>query len=197
MNPAASTTDCGLPGIRSIPYGMHMCHFYSDREELAATLVPYFAAGLRNNERCIWITAEPLSATDAKEALVRHDPAATAALRAESLIVRDHSDWYENADGLQGKQVIELWLAEEERARKAGYSGLRITGNVTFLTPQTWDLFMEYEEALTAALANRRIVALCSYHLQRSSWTDLLDVSRRHHCTLDRPDQGWQILTGR
>jgi len=47
----SNLTDCGLPGIRNIPYGVHMCHFYRGREELAAVLVPYFAAG------CIGIAA--------------------------------------------------------------------------------------------------------------------------------------------
>lgn len=46
-------TDCGLPGIGEIPYGLHMCHFYETRDQLAAALVPYFAAGLRSGERCI------------------------------------------------------------------------------------------------------------------------------------------------
>ena len=60
MATPSNLTDCGLRGIRNIPYGVHMCHFYRDRDELAAVLVPYFAAGLRNRERCIWIAAAPL-----------------------------------------------------------------------------------------------------------------------------------------
>jgi len=37
MNPSALPvlTDCGLPGIHQIPYGVHMCNFYRSREELA------------------------------------------------------------------------------------------------------------------------------------------------------------------
>ena len=62
-------TECGLPGISRIPYGVHMCTFYKTRDELAAALVPYFVAGLRANERCIWITAEPLLAKEALAAL--------------------------------------------------------------------------------------------------------------------------------
>ena len=34
-------TDCGLQGIKAVPYGIHMCHFYQQREDLAAALVPY------------------------------------------------------------------------------------------------------------------------------------------------------------
>ena len=55
-------TDCGLPGIVRIPYGLHACHFYSGREQLLEALVPYFVAGLRGKERCLWITAPPLPA---------------------------------------------------------------------------------------------------------------------------------------
>jgi hypothetical protein len=62
-------TDCGLPGISRIPYGLHACHFYPDRQRLVEALVPYFLAGLRNNERCLWVAAPPLDAADARRAL--------------------------------------------------------------------------------------------------------------------------------
>jgi hypothetical protein len=116
--PQSNLTDLGLPGVRSIPYGVHMCSFYRTRSELAAALVPYFAAGLR------------------------------------------------------------------------------ITGNVTFLSPKDWGVFMEYEALVQRAFHNRRIVTLCTYHLETCGASEVLDVMRRHSCTLDRPDQGWQILTG-
>ena len=190
-------TECGLPGVAAIPYGLHMCHLYRDREELTAALVSYFSAGLRNNERCIWITAEPLLAADARAALERHDPAARQAIETGALVIRDYSEWYVSSNGLQGEKVVDFWLAEEERALAAGYRGLRITGNVTFLTPQTWQPFMDYEEAVNAALSRRRIVSLCSYQLPRSQWTDVLDVLQRHHCALNRADaDSWQIVTG-
>jgi DcmR-like sensory protein len=52
-------TRFGLPGIDRVPFGMHACHFYSNRDQLAAVLVPYSVAGLRRNERCLWVTAPP------------------------------------------------------------------------------------------------------------------------------------------
>lgn len=56
-------TDSGLAGIRQVPYGIHACHFYADNKDLAEALVPYFTAGLRANERCLWVTAAPLPAS--------------------------------------------------------------------------------------------------------------------------------------
>lgn len=189
-------TECGLPGIRAIPFGVHMCNFYRTREDLAAALVPYFAAGMRGNERCIWITAEPLDAVEARARLLAHGLEVDSAVLRGSLVVRNHSDWYARAGSLKGNEVADLWLAEEERALAAGYSGLRITGNVTFLRPQDWELFMEYEGLIDRLFRTRRIVTLCTYHLESCGATEVLDVMLRHHCTLDRPDKGWQILTG-
>ena len=173
-----------------------MCHFYEGRQDLAAALVPYFAAGLRNNERCIWVTAEPLDAAGAKLELQKAGLDAQTALQG-ALTIRDHSDWYAHAGRLKGSKLVELWLAEEQRAVAEGYNGLRITGNVTFVTPEAWPDFMEYEETVNDALHGRRIVSLCTYRLSQSGASEILDVVRRHHCTLDRPDHGWQILTGR
>jgi hypothetical protein len=195
MPPDITFTDCGLPGIRKVPYGVHMCHFYKGPADLAEALVPYFTAGLRNRERCLWITAEPLAAEEAKQALRSAGLDADTAIREGSLVVRDFSDWYAEGARLKGTEVVDLWLGQERKALAEGYAGLRITGNVTFLTPQTWPEFMEYEALLDKAFQGRRIVTLCSYQLGKCDATEVLDVVRRHNCTLDRPDEGWQILT--
>jgi hypothetical protein len=52
-----NTARFGLPGIARLRFGMHVCHFYSNRDPLVAALVPYSVAGLRGNERCLWVTA--------------------------------------------------------------------------------------------------------------------------------------------
>ncbi|HEX6320518.1 MAG TPA: MEDS domain-containing protein [Burkholderiales bacterium] len=192
----SNLTDCGLPGIRDIPYGVHMCHFYERREELAAALVPFFIAGLRNRERCIWITAEPLRAADARQALRDAGFDADAAIATGALTILDFSDWYAEKENLKGNQVVELWLAEEQRALADGYRGLRITGNVTFLRPGDWPVFMEYEALVNQAFQGRRIVTLCTYSSRDCGAAEMLDVTHRHNCALDRPDEGWQILTG-
>lgn len=190
-------TDCGLPGLKAIPWGLHMCHFYERREDLAATLVPYFRGGLRSNERCIWITAEPLDAAGAEAELEAAGLDARAAIRSGALVIRDHGEWYGIVDRSVPASIMNLWLEEERRALAAGYSGLRITGNTSFLTPADWPAFMAYEELIDREFTSRRIVTLCSYRLAQCASTDLLDVVRNHHCTLHRPDEGWQILTAR
>ena len=197
MTSSAHITDCGLTGIRAIPYGLHMCHFYDTRDDLASILAPYFVAGLRKNERCIWITAEPLEPKAAEAELAKVGLNVPALAQKGSLLVRDHSDWYGKSDSLDGAKVAQMWLEEEKRALADGYIGLRITGNTSFVQPADWSAFMEYEQRIDELFASRRIVTLCSYRLDRRAASDVLDVVRRHSCTLDRPDEGWQLLTAR
>jgi hypothetical protein len=91
--------------------------------------------------------------------------------------------------------VADLWLRAERRALADGYAGLRITGNVTFLTQESWSEFMEYEALVDRAFHGSRIVTLCTYRAGASSASHIVDVLSRHSCALDRPDRGWQVLT--
>jgi hypothetical protein len=120
-----------------------------------------------------------------------------AALRKGSLAVRDYAEWYADWEGSSADELVERCLGEERKALSEGYDALRISGNISFVTPAMWPAFIAYEQALNPALLGHRIVGLCSYPLGRSNASDVLDVVRRHHCTLDHPDRGWQILSGR
>ena len=57
--------------IGDVPWGTHFCLFYQSKEDLIDILVPYFKAGLQNNEFCMWITSEPLNVEEAKKSLKR------------------------------------------------------------------------------------------------------------------------------
>src|SRR5690349_20368667 len=89
-------TECGLPGIQLVPYGIHACHFYTGREELVRALVPYFKAGLENNERCLWVCASPLPAREAVQALRDAWGGVDDAIQSGALRVLDFEQWYAN-----------------------------------------------------------------------------------------------------
>jgi hypothetical protein len=187
-------THCGLPGIAWVPFGMHACHFYGNREELLAALVPFALAGLHGNERCLLVAAQPLPSQDLIAALRAAWDGVDDAMARGALKVLDFDQWYTNAAELKGSDVVKLWLDEEERALADGYSGIRISGNVTFLEADTdWSTFMEYEKAVTDHLVGRRIVALCSYALDQCSEQLVVAISHAHHCKLEHPDSNWAV----
>jgi hypothetical protein len=52
--------ESGIDTIGDVPWGTHICQFYQTKKDLADTLVPFFKAGLENNELCLWVTSKPL-----------------------------------------------------------------------------------------------------------------------------------------
>ena len=189
-------TECGLRGIQEIAYGTHMCHLYRGRDDLAALLVPYFVAGLRAKERCIWVTSAPLHTADASALLAAAGIDVAAYRKLGALQIVDFSDWYlRDGSTLGPEEVCALWIAEEREALAAGFGGLRVTGNVSFLTEESWDAFMDYEDAVDRAFRGRRIVALCTYPARSCGAAGALDIVRRHSCALDHPDERWQVVT--
>ena len=179
MTTPSHITFCDLPGIDRVPVGMHACHFYSTCEQLVAALVTSIVAGLQNNERCLWVTAPPLRAREAIQALRAAWNGVDDVVQEGALRILDFDQWYANSGQMKGLDVVQLWLEEEERALAEGYSDLCITGNTSFLKPNDWSMFMEYEEALTERFKGRRIVTLCSYALTQCSGTA---AERCHPC---------------
>lgn len=187
-------TECGIPSIGKIPWGSHFCHLFAGREDLVHGLVPYFAAGLANHERCIWITSSPLSKDEAREALAARMPDLGALLEHQQIRILDSADWYTSANSTLKEDLLGHWLREEADALKAGYQGLRVAGNASFLERAQWSAFMAYERAVNREIRSRRVIALCSYDLKKSSATDVFDVIRNHQFTLDRQGETWEIV---
>ena len=59
----------GIDIVGDTPWGTHLCIFYQSKEDLIDILVPYFKAGLENNEFCMWVTSKPLKTEEAKSLL--------------------------------------------------------------------------------------------------------------------------------
>ncbi len=45
--------DSGIDIIGEVPWGTHFCLFYETVDDLSDILIPYFKAGLENNEFCM------------------------------------------------------------------------------------------------------------------------------------------------
>src|SRR5262245_56527609 len=156
--------------------------------------MPYFRAGLRQHERCLWLTAPPLPAAEARSEMARLLPAVDAIVERGDLCIIDAADWYGNGCGFRKSAAIKRWLKEEEDALARAYNGLRVAENTSFLAPSDAAAWMEYAQAVTTALQERSIVALSSFNPQQWQATDIFDIIRVHHFTLDRPDDHWQVL---
>ena len=148
----------GLDAVRGLPWGSHFCHLSRTREDLVETLVPFFAAGLANNEQCMWATSEPLTTEDATRELAKRVPDLHSRIERGQMRIVSHSDWYTPTGRFYADSVLGAWVAAEQSARTCGYDGVRATGHVSFLTTrEEWREFQRYESRLSETLAGRRL----------------------------------------
>lgn len=189
------TACSGIDALGDVGWGAHFCHLYDTREDLVDTLVPFFAAGLENNEQCLWVTSEPLGASDATRELARRVPDLQSRIERGQIQIVDHSAWHTRQGQPDADSLLRAWVEAEQSALAAGYAGLRATGNVSFLkTREGWREFERYEARVTEAFAGRRLIGLCSCDLQTSHARDVLDVVRNHQFAVVRRGGEWEVL---
>src|SRR4051794_18875540 len=111
----------GLPSIGDLAWGSHFCQFYRTTDDLASSLVPFFKAGLDNNEQCLWVTYEPFGCDQAQAALRAAAPDLDLRLKSGQIEIIDFRDWYTRGGEHDVEAVLEDWLRRKDEALARGY----------------------------------------------------------------------------
>ncbi len=181
----------GIQALCDQPWGAHICHLYSTPADLTEILVPYFAAGLEQNESCLWVTSDPLEKAEAEAALRQTGPQRDKG----QIQFTSYREWYLDDGRFDALQIAEKWMFALHRALAQGYEGLRITGNLSWLDQTTWRDFAEYEKKINQSLRNCQMIAICSYPLEKFSGLDLLTAVENHQLTLTKENHSWKLLS--
>ncbi len=177
-----------------MPWGTHFCQFYATKTDLLDTLVPYFAAGLADNEFCLWVTSQPLGAAEAEAALRKAVPRFDRRLAEGQIEIFEHSQWYTLDGVFDGKRVLQNWVDKLAAARQRGFDGLRLSGDTFWLERDDWRDFVQYEAEVDAVIGSNRMLALCTYSIDKCNMRDVLDVFANHEFALVRERGRWEIL---
>jgi signal transduction histidine kinase len=186
--------DSGIDVVGKVPWGTHFCQFYQGEKDLVDLLVPYFVAGLKNNEFCMWVTSEPLKAEEAMAVLKDALPNAERYIENGQLEILDYNEWYLSSGRFDSKEVLKGWVEKLNDARKRGFDGLRLTGNTHWLESHIWKDFEQYEAAVNSVIGEHRMIALCSYALNKCGAMEILDVVANHQFALIRRGGSWSLI---
>jgi PAS domain S-box-containing protein len=184
----------GIDVLGEVPWGSHFCQFYETKKDLLELLVPYFKAGLENNEYCLWIIANPMTIDDALDGLKKNVPHFQKYIERKSIEILPYVGWFMATGKFNAQQVNQAWLRKLDEVLARGYDGLRINGNETWVERNGWDKFMEYEQGLNSIFKNRRIIGLCTYPLSHSDGGMVLDVAHAHEAAIAKRKGRWEIL---
>ena len=184
----------GIELIGDIPWGMHFCQFYQTKEDLLDILIPYFRAGLENNEFCMWITSEPLDEQEVLNAMKKALPNFDQYLKKGQIEILPYTEWYLKGGEFESKRTLDGWVDKLNQALAKGYEGLRLTGNTFWLEKKDWKKFTDYENEVDNVISKCRMVAVCTYSLDKCGANEVIDVISNHRFVLIRREGKWEVI---
>jgi len=193
-NVSNKTRLTGIDVLKAVPWGTHICHFYKTKNDISDILVSYFKAGLESNEYCLWITADSMGVDEAKEALGEAVDDLDRYLENEQILIMDHKVFYMATGRFDVNSMLQTLVENEQFALSHGFDGLRISGNVSWLTQQQWPSFIEYELLADSIIRRRRIIAICSYSLEDFEPAEVVDTVCSHQLVLIRRTGRWRLI---
>ena len=175
--------DTGLDAVGKIQWGSHFCIFYETKKDLLDILVPYFKAGLTANEFCLWLVApyEFSSAARAKQALGKILPDLEHHLDEKRMEIVTYRECFRPNGTLDTAKTIGRFRKKLDDAERRGLSGLRASGSSAWIREDLGSSkFREYECRVNSHLADRRLIAACTFPLILSGAGQILDAARTH-----------------
>ncbi|HXG36661.1 MAG TPA: MEDS domain-containing protein, partial [Dehalococcoidia bacterium] len=115
----------------------HLCLFYNNPKEQLPVLVPFLAEGLRNGERCIYVT-DDLTVDEMRLALEAHGIDVRQELELGSLCLWTRREWRQPGELDSAKKAAQVREIIDS-ALKSGFKGVR------FGVEMTWTLGPDIE----------------------------------------------------
>lgn len=193
---AAERRSSGISVVGDLPWGTHFCQFYKTRQDMIDIVVPYFGAGLENNELCIWVTSDFLSTEDALGALARGIPNFADYRARKQMELFPYTDWYLKGGSFDLARTLKMWTAKHDEALARGFAGLRVSGNPYWIdNKKDWDDFAAYEAEINNVIGGMKLLVLCTYSLEKCGVVEILDVVKNHEFALCMNQGMWQVVS--
>lgn len=152
--------------------------------------MPFFEAGLRNNEYCMWIVSEPVSTLEAADLLKKTISDFEYYLPQVEILL--HKEWYLKYGDFQGHEVIKGWINKIKYALSKGYDGIRICGSTTWIDKRYWKEFIKYEAEVEREIASLKMIALCPYQLDKCGMNDIIEIANNHQFSFMKSKYDWK-----
>jgi hypothetical protein len=182
----------GSRAIGDINWGARLCLFYRTTEELTGILVPYFRAGLKANELCLWVTTEPLNEATAKKALRNSIFNLDNYIKTGQLEIISSDEWFFRNGSLDLPKVVTNWSTKLNQVIARGFDGLRGSYDMNWLDKRDWRRFMEFERGDSDITSKK--ITICSYSLEKYGAPEIIDVVSSHQLAIINRNGEWDTI---
>ncbi len=184
----------GIDFIGDIPWGTHFCQFYQTKPDLMDILVPYFKAGLENNEFCLWLTSQSVEVDEAKKALRKAILDFDTYLENGQIEFISYMHWYLIEGSFDSTSTLNGWVEKLYKGLANGYDGLRLNEYTFWLKKEDWNSFFNYIEKIDKLIENYPIIALCPYFLSKFKATEIIYVFINYQFALIKREEKWEKI---
>jgi hypothetical protein len=142
----------------------------------------------------MWVTSKPLGKEDVLKAMKKAVPNFDQHLKNGQIEILPHTQWYLKGGKFDSKRVLNGWVNRCDQALAKGYEGLRLTGNTFWLEKKDWRKFTDYEEEVNNLIGRYRMIAICTYSLDKCGTNEVIDVISNHQLTLIKREGKWNLI---
>ncbi|HEV2827901.1 MAG TPA: PAS domain-containing protein [Pyrinomonadaceae bacterium] len=189
--------DTGIGIVGDVRWGTHFCYFYETKQDLLDILVPYFKAGLEDNEFCLWIVSnsELITSEEAKAALAEVVPNLDQYLSEGRIEIVSHDQWwFLKSRTFDLQRAAHQFKEKLDDALAAGYVGMRVNGSPAWMRAERHEELCEFEKEVDRLYPSLRIIVACTYPIGASTADLLFEVARSHRFTIARRRGQWDVL---
>jgi len=182
MKPEDEKRNSGIEFVGDLPWGTHFWQFYQTKEDLLVLLIPYFRAGLENNELCVWITPDFLTKKGALKTMRNWVQGFSGYLEKGQIEIFPYTDWYLKDGKFDSKRSLHRLMEKHDEALSKGFAGMRISGNADWRKNRNnWGDLVCYEAEINKVIGDSKLLVLCTYSLEKCGVAEILDVVKNHY----------------
>ncbi|NLN45832.1 MAG: HD domain-containing protein [Clostridiaceae bacterium] len=159
--------------------GDHLVALYRDEIEIERYVTTYIHSALSKNERCIYITGDE----DTSAVLQQIKALSARSEPSGDLVIYDRNDTYSKEGKFNPDKLIDMIAAFAQTAVDDGYSGLAVTGEISWVLDYEdgEELIIEYEWKLNERIFGvHPVSALCRYNITRFSDDMVRNIIQLH-----------------
>lgn len=158
----------------------HLCIICEAQEEQLSSAVAFIKTGLERGEKCLYITDTTTAAT-LMNAMREQGINVDTAVRQGRLTIANRGI-YPSHDDFDADRMIEFLKKAVRKAESAGFTALRLTDEMTWVTgvdarPKR---LIEYEAKLNRFLLDHNALAICQYDRRLFPPEVILNILRTH-----------------
>jgi hypothetical protein len=168
-------------------HGDHICVFYRTETALLEILTPYIAEGLRKGERCFCVQSNEVIRRLTLDLQFIGVNVEREVARGALQFYTENEIYFEGGS-FDGNAMIRRLMHSTDEAVKAGFTGFRTAGELTWASAETHcKQVIGYEKMVEQSFPGKRAIGLCQYRMSAFDPKVLESLLETHRVQIVEP----------